>query len=118
MIGYRTRRERARARLAAAREGGVVALPPFQPPSYEVLADRSWSCRTGPTQKRGGRWDEGLPRGVRIVRRVAWRIILILVAGTLLLRLLGIAMCGHPVAVALLLAALLARWPLAFAEGA
>jgi predicted PurR-regulated permease PerM len=102
-------RERAQARLAAARAGGA-ALPPFQAEQdYEVLADRVVVVGAGSTVEDRRAWDDGLPRGVRIAGAWAWRIILILVAGYLLLRLLGIVrVVVIPVAVALLLGALLA----------
>src|SRR5688572_30355642 len=51
--------------------------------------------------------DDGIPRGVRIAGAWAWRIILFVAAGYLLLRLLGVLrVVVIPVVVALLLAAL------------
>jgi predicted PurR-regulated permease PerM len=52
--------------------------------------------------------DDGLPRGVRLARAWAWSFILFIVAAYLLLRVIGtVAVVVIPVAVALLLAALL-----------
>lgn len=80
------------ARAALAGRGGTP--PPF--PTPQVVAVDSPSTV-----------DEGLPRGIRIGGAWAWRIILFIAAGYLLLRLLGVLrVVVIPVVVALLLAAL------------
>jgi len=94
-------RQRARTRLANARRGGAV--PPF-------AADRSLGEPTGLVRvvRSAPTVDEGLPRGVRIAGAWAWRLILFIAAAYLLLRLVGVLrVVVIPVAVALLLAALL-----------
>jgi predicted PurR-regulated permease PerM len=95
----RSVRERARARLAAAQHDGP---PPFDSNSLtggtpeQVLVMR-------PTET----VDDGLPRGVRVAGAWAWRLILFVAAGYVLLRLVGmLRVVVIPVAVALLLAAL------------
>ncbi|WP_173069971.1 AI-2E family transporter [Phytohabitans houttuyneae] len=92
-------RERARARLAAAQS---AAPPPFdaddvtgQGPGQVVMV------RPAPTV------DDGLPPGVRVAGAWAWRLILFIAAGYVLLRLIAmLRLVVIPVAVALLLAAL------------
>lgn len=80
------------ARVALARRGG--SPPPFTPPPVIAV-------------KRPSTVDDGLPRGIRIGGAWAWRIILFIAAGYLLLRLLGVLrVVVIPVVVALLLAAL------------
>lgn len=80
------------ARVALARRGGS---PPLFPTPPVVAVDRPSTV------------DDGLPRGVRIGGAWAWRIILFIAAGYLLLRLLGVLrVVVIPVVVALLLAAL------------
>jgi len=84
------------ARVALARRGG--APPPFPTPHATprtIAVDRPSTV------------DDGLPRGIRIGGAWAWRIILFIAAGYLLLRLLGVLrVVVIPVVVALLLAAL------------
>jgi predicted PurR-regulated permease PerM len=59
------------------------------------------------TVERASTVDDGIPRGVRIAGAWAWRIILFVAAGYLLLRLIGVLrVVVIPVVVALLLAAL------------
>jgi predicted PurR-regulated permease PerM len=80
------------ARVALGRKGG--SPPPFPTPPV-IAVDRPSTV------------DDGLPRGIRIGGAWAWRIILFIAAGYLLLRLLGVLrIVVIPVVVALLLAAL------------
>lgn len=80
------------ARTALGRRAAVP--PPFPTPSV-VTVDRPFTV------------DDGLPRGIRIGGAWAWRLILFIAAGYLLLRLLGVLrVVVIPVVVALLLAAL------------
>lgn len=92
-------RERARARLAAAQRDGP---PPFDATS--VAGDTPQQVmvmRPAPTV------DDGLPPGVRVAGAWAWRLILFVAAGYVLLRLIGILrLVVIPIAVALLLAAM------------
>lgn len=92
-------RERAQARLVAAQRDGP---PPFDAAS--VAADTPQQVtvvRPAPTV------DDGLPPGVRVAGAWAWRLILFVAAGYVLLRLIGILrVVVIPVAVALLLAAM------------
>ncbi|WP_239161065.1 AI-2E family transporter [Virgisporangium ochraceum] len=82
----------SQARVALARRGG--STPPFPAP-HVIAVDRPSTV------------EEGLPRGIRIGGAWAWRIILFIAAGYLLLRLLGgLRVVVIPVVVALLLAAL------------
>ncbi|MEV4620713.1 AI-2E family transporter [Asanoa sp. NPDC049573] len=90
----------ARARLTAAR---LAAPPPFAPcppaadrPALPVIVRRP------PTV------DDDVPRGVRIAASWAWRGILLIAAAYLLVKLIGIvSVVVIPVAIAVLLAALL-----------
>ena len=92
-------RRQARTRLARARQ--AAAAPPF-PVDHAV--DRSPRMIT---VERASTVDDGIPRGVRIAGAWAWRIILFVAAGYLLLRLIGVLrVVVIPVVVALLLAAL------------
>jgi predicted PurR-regulated permease PerM len=93
-------RQRARMRLIKARQAGP--LPPLhhddmdEPDRGPVLLVES-----APTI------DDGIPRGVRIAGAWAWRVILFVAAGYLLLKLIAIlSVVVIPVVVALLLAAL------------
>ncbi|WP_243706086.1 AI-2E family transporter [Micromonospora sp. KC721] len=93
-------RERARARVAAARQGG--SLPPFRAdfPSGE-------STRPVVVAEAAPSVDDGIPRGVRIAGAWAWRLILFVATAYLLIRLIGfLRIVVIPVVVALLLAAL------------
>jgi predicted PurR-regulated permease PerM len=91
-------RERARRRLAIARQGG--SLPPFPGDSTPGVTGQV-VAESAPTV------DDGIPRGVRTAGAWAWRLILFVVAAYLLLRVIGLLrVVVIPVAVALLLAAL------------
>jgi predicted PurR-regulated permease PerM len=92
-------RERARARLAAAQSAGP---PPFDADSVNGNGpDQVVVVRPAPTV------DDGLPTGVRVAGAWAWRLILFIVAGYVLLRLVGmLQVVVIPVVVALMLAAL------------
>jgi predicted PurR-regulated permease PerM len=91
-------RQRARMRLARARQGGS---PPYP---ADRAVDRSPRLIA---VERASTVDDGIPRGVRIAGAWAWRIILFVAAAYLLLRLIGILrVVVIPVVVALLLAAL------------
>jgi predicted PurR-regulated permease PerM len=92
-------RERTRARLAAARRDGP---PPFDADGFaENTPDPVVVMRPAPTV------DDGLPHGVRVAGAWAWRLILLVAAGYVLLRLVGmLRVVVIPVAVALLLAAM------------
>lgn len=80
------------ARVALA--GRRTSPPPFPAPRV-IAVDRPSTV------------DDGLPRGIRVGGAWAWRIILFITAGYLLLRLLGVLrVVVIPVVVALLLAAL------------
>ncbi|WP_432827528.1 AI-2E family transporter [Dactylosporangium sp. CA-092794] len=80
--------ERARTRLSAARR-----VPPFP----------------GPIEVRpASTVEDGIPRGIKVAGAWAWRIVLFILAGYLLLRLIGaLRLMVIPVVVAVLLAALL-----------
>ncbi|GAA0743066.1 AI-2E family transporter [Dactylosporangium roseum] len=87
--------ERARARLTSARKTGSV--PPFEPPDRDLLVVRPASTV-----------EDGIPRGIKLAGAWAWRIVLFILAGYLLLRLISsLRLMVVPVVVALLLAALL-----------
>ncbi|GGM07851.1 AI-2E family transporter [Dactylosporangium sucinum] len=89
--------ERARARLTTARKGAPV--PPFVPGAGEgdVLLVHPASTV-----------ENGIPRGIKVAGAWAWRIILFVLAAYLLLQLISaLRLVVIPVAVALLLAALL-----------
>jgi len=92
-------RERAQARLAAAQRDGP---PPFD--ANGIAGDtpeQVMVMRPAPTV------DDGLPHAVRVAGAWAWRLILFVAAGYVLLRLIGILRgVVVPVAVALLLAAM------------
>jgi predicted PurR-regulated permease PerM len=100
-------RQRARTRLAAARQGG--SLPPFRTDGVvDEARDRTIVLESAPTV------DDGIPRGVRIAGAWAWRLILFVAASYLLIRMIAILrLVVIPLAVALLLAALFepaVRW--------
>lgn len=80
--------ERARTRLSGAR-----SVPPF----------------AGPVELRpASTVEDGIPRGIKVAAAWAWRLVLFVVAGYLLLRLVGaLHLMVIPVVVAILLAALL-----------
>ncbi|GAA2624589.1 AI-2E family transporter [Paractinoplanes durhamensis] len=100
MVWVDTARQRARARLAAARQDRAV--PPFtaapeldEPVAAVTLVERAPSV------------DDGLPRGVRTAGAWAWRIILFIAAAYLLIRVVSaLRVVVIPVVVALLLAAM------------
>ncbi|MGN9911728.1 AI-2E family transporter [Phytohabitans sp. LJ34] len=99
----RSVRERARARLAAAQSAG--------PPPFDADADADGVTGSGPDHvmmvRPAPTVDDGLPPGVRVAGAWAWRLILFVAAGYVLLRLVGmLRLVVIPVAVALLLAAL------------
>ncbi|WP_238016591.1 AI-2E family transporter [Dactylosporangium sp. AC04546] len=89
--------ERARARLTTARKGGSV--PPFVPGPDEkgvVLVHPASTV------------EDGIPRGIKVAGAWAWRIVLFILAGYLLLQVIStLRLVVIPVAVAMLLAALL-----------
>jgi predicted PurR-regulated permease PerM len=90
---------RARSRLAPAEREDVRATfsggPDLRPPEGT----------TGPGA--ASTVDDGIPRGMRVAGAWAWRIVLLVAAGYLLLRLIGaLRVVVIPVVVALLLAAL------------
>jgi predicted PurR-regulated permease PerM len=94
-------RQRARRRLAVARSGW--APPPFR-------ADPSLDEVSGPVMvvDHPPSVDDGLPRGVRTAAAWAWRIILFIAAGYLMIRVISLLrVVVIPIVVALLLAALL-----------
>ncbi|GAA2590650.1 AI-2E family transporter [Dactylosporangium fulvum] len=87
--------ERARARLTSARKAGAV--PPFEPQERDVLLLRPESTV-----------EDGIPRGIKLAGAWAWRIVLFILAGYLLLQLISsLRLMVIPVVVAMLLAALL-----------
>jgi predicted PurR-regulated permease PerM len=93
-------RERARARLTAARQ---AELPPF---NDNGLDGRSAQVLVVEPSKPGV--EDGVPRGVRIAAAWSWRLILLVAAGYVLIRLIGLLhVVVIPLAVAVLLAALL-----------
>src|SRR5687767_10562846 len=94
-------RDRARVRLTSARRG--PSPPPFKvdgilgEPAEQVVV-----VEPTPTI------DDGIPRGIRIAGAWAWRIVLFVLAAYLVLRLISVLrLVIIPVAVAVLLAALL-----------
>jgi predicted PurR-regulated permease PerM len=98
---------RTRARHALA--GRNAAPPPFTPPSpftpeaeaIDAVEPQVVVMRTAPTT------DDLVPRGVRIAASWAWRVILLVAAAYLLIKVVGVLrVVIIPVAVALLLAAL------------
>ncbi|HEX5201332.1 MAG TPA: AI-2E family transporter [Actinoplanes sp.] len=101
LIWVDTARQRARARLAAARSGPTP--PPFiAGPEFGEAASRLMVVEQSPSV------DDGLPRGVRTAGAWAWRIILFVAAAYLLIRVVGLLrVVVIPVVVALLLAAML-----------
>ncbi len=89
--------DRAKARLTTARRTGVVPEFRREVPDRDVLVVDQRSTV-----------DDGIPHGVRVAGAWAWRIVLFILAGYLLLRLIGaLRLMVIPVVVALLLAALL-----------
>ena len=100
MIWVDTARRRTRARLAAARRG--PAPPPFTAaPELGAPAPAVMVVEQAPSV------DDGLPHGVRTAGAWAWRIILFVVAGYLLIRVVSLLrVVVIPVVVALLLAAM------------
>ncbi|MEU7872456.1 AI-2E family transporter [Dactylosporangium sp. NPDC049140] len=93
MSWLRQTRDRAQTRLITARRGG--APPPFTGDDPTV--------RSAPVPT----VDDGIPRGIRVAGAWSWRVILVVAAAYLLLRLLAtLSVVVIPVAVALLLAAL------------
>jgi len=101
LVWVDTARQRARARLAAARRG--PAPPPFTAsPELGAAASPVMVVEQPPSV------DDGLPRGVRTAGAWAWRIILLVTAAYLLIRVVGVLrVVVIPVVVALLLAAML-----------
>jgi predicted PurR-regulated permease PerM len=94
-------RQRARRRLAGARDGWTP--PPFR-------ADPSLEAAVGPVMvvEQAPSVDDGLPRGVRTAAAWSWRIILFIAAAYLVIRVISLLrVVVVPIAVALLLAALL-----------
>jgi predicted PurR-regulated permease PerM len=101
LVWVDTARQRARARLAAARSGPMP--PPFTAsPDLGETGSHVLVVDPGPSV------DDGLPRGVRTAGAWAWRIILFVAAAYLLIRVVGLLrVVVIPVVVALLLAAML-----------
>ncbi|GAA2331792.1 AI-2E family transporter [Dactylosporangium salmoneum] len=100
MSWLRHTRDRAQMRLIAARRGST--LPPFIGGEPAGRTAPALIVEAAPTV------DDGIPRSVRIAGAWSWRVILFVVAAYLLLRVLGVlSVVVIPVAVALLLAALL-----------
>jgi predicted PurR-regulated permease PerM len=94
-------RERARTRLTTARD--AVAPPPFVPHDPTDQGDGQVTVLAAPPGV-----DDGLPRSVRTAAAWAWRLILLGGAAYLLLKVIGVlSAVVIPVAVSLLLAALL-----------
>ncbi|GAA0711416.1 AI-2E family transporter [Dactylosporangium roseum] len=99
MSWLRHTRDRAQPRLIAARRG---TPPPFIGGEPADRTAPALVVEAAPTV------DDGIPRSVRVASAWSWRVILFVVAAYLLLRLLGVlSVVVIPVAVALLLAALL-----------
>src|SRR4051794_11347765 len=103
LVWVDTARQRARARLAAARSG--TTAPPFTAgPELGAAAAPVMLVEQAP----GPSVDDGLPRGVRTAGAWAWRIILFVAAAYLLIRVVSLLrVVVIPVVVALLLAAML-----------
>ena len=105
MIWVDTARRRTRARLAAARRGPApppfTAAPELGAPELGAPAPAVMVVEQAPSV------DDGLPHGVRTAGAWAWRIILFVVAGYLLIRVVSLLrVVVIPVVVALLLAAM------------
>jgi len=101
LVWVDTARQRARARLAAARSGPT-------PPPFTAGSDLGEAGSPVMVVEPGPSVDDGLPRGVRTAGAWAWRIIVFVAAAYLLIRVVGLLrVVVIPVVVALLLAAML-----------
>ncbi|WP_085066446.1 AI-2E family transporter [Catenuloplanes japonicus] len=105
MTWFATARARARSVLVARN----AAPPPFTPPSPLAPPDRTAEAAEPPVvvMRSAPSTDDLVPRGIRIAASWAWRVILLVAAAYLLIRVVGLLrVVIIPVAVALLLAAL------------